>query len=62
MEIKGKLNQSINVIEIFKNKIVQIILNIILGISTASLTLILLDNKGYEVLNFLLPLVSFIIV
>ena len=58
----GKLNKTIDLTKFLKNKIVQAIMNILLGISAGSLTLVLLDDKGYEFLNIVLPLLSFAII
>ena len=52
----------INLTYILKNKVVQAILNILLGISAGSLTLILLDNSTYKFLDIVLPLLSFSII
>ena len=58
----GELNRTVDLTKFFKNKIVQAIINILLGISAASVTLILLDDKGYDFVSIVLPILSFAIV
>lgn len=60
-KIRGKLSKTVDVGNLLENKIIQAILNILMGISVASLTLTLLDNKGYELFNIILPILSFAI-
>ena len=58
----NKLNKSIDLSKIYNNKIVQIILSILLSLSTASLTAILITGEwSNTVLDIVLPTLSFLI-
>ena len=58
----SKLNKTIDLRKIYNNKLVQIIINILFSLSTASLTaLLLIGESSILALNIALPTLSFII-
>lgn len=58
----NKLNKSIDLSKIYNIKLVQIVLNILFSISTASLTAILIVDKwSNQIIDILLPTLSFAI-
>ena len=58
----NKLNKTIDLSKIYNNKVVQIIINILFSLSTASLTAILIvGEKSSPVLDIILPTLSFFI-
>lgn len=56
-----KWNKEINITGILGNKIVQVILNLIFGISVASLSLILIKDEVENYVYIIVPVLSFII-
>lgn len=58
----NKLNKEIDLSTIYDNKLVQIIINILFSLSTASLTAILIEGKNSSpVMDIVLPMLSFLI-
>ena len=58
----NKLNKTIDLSKIYNNKVVQVIINILFSLSTASLTAILIvGEKSSPVLDIILPTLSFFI-
>ena len=56
----NKLNKSIDLSKIYNNKLVQIIINILFSISTASLTAILIVGEwSNSIIDIILPTLSF---
>lgn len=56
-----ELNKKINLTEILRNNIVQVIVNLIFGLSVASLSLVLLKNEVENYVYIVIPVLSFII-